>query len=265
MPARIPFLRLQVKEMDDDARTFTGLAATWDLDQGGDVILKGAFRDSLKEWKSSNRIIPLLDSHDGYSSVEAVIGQMIDAKETTDGLEATFQLLDQDRKAEAVYRRIKGGFVDGLSIGYRPVETITPDEKERLKGIWRKLKKIELKEVSVVLWPMNTGARIEAVKSALGMFSPDEPLSDEERKEFRSLAGRIGNLLAARSATKADPDDEPPQDPPQDPEATPDPDAPKPPAPAATRKAQDEDDVPGWKVEALKERLARVKANRKPE
>lgn len=259
MSATIPFVRMQVKAMDEDARTFTGLASTWDLDLGGDVILKGAFRDTLREWKKGERVIPLLDSH-STDSVEALVGWMTAAEETDDGLEATFEMLGDDLRAEAVYRRVKKGVVTGLSIGYVPMETVTPDEKERLQGIWRKLKKVDLKEVSVVLWPMNNEARIENVKSMMGALVP-ETLTDDERKDLRAVAGRIGTLLAARSA-KADAGDEPGQDDGEEPEATPDPDAATPPAPADTRKAQD-DEVPGWKVEALQERLARLKANRK--
>src|SRR5689334_18254856 len=74
-----------MKAIDDDARTFEGLASTWDLDLGGDVIHQGAFKKSLAEWKSSGKVLPLLDSHN-YFSVLSAVGKLEAAKETKAGL-----------------------------------------------------------------------------------------------------------------------------------------------------------------------------------
>lgn len=207
-----------IKATDDDARTFTGLASTWDLDLGGDLIKRGAFKGTLAAWQKSGRILPLLDSHNAYGSVENVVGKMLEAKETQDGLLATFQLLEDDRKADAVYRRIKDGYVDGLSIGYRAKTVSEPDEADRKQGVWRIIKELELMEVSVVLWPMNPDARIDQVKSLLDGAAP--PMTEAERREWRALASRIGTLISTAPSAKADDappegDPKPKQDPPQ--------------------------------------------------
>ena len=254
--------RFEVKETDDEARTFTGLASTWDMDLGGDIIHRGAFRDTLKEWQADGRALPLLDSHNAAGSVENVIGKMVEAKETQEGLMATFQLMQGDAKAEAVYRRIKEGYVDGLSIGYEALAWEKPDEDEKKAGAWRVLKKVNLMEVSVVLWPMNTGARIADVKSAVRSME-DDALSDDEVLELRKLVSRLGNIIAqakSREDAGAGPTDPPAKDEPEetkDSGPTPEPEAADaPPEPAGGEQA---DEAPEYVKEALLERLSRLK------
>lgn len=206
----------EIKEVDDAAGTFTGLAAAYSLDQGGDVILPGAFKRTLADWRRAKaKKIPLMDSH-GYGSAIASIGHMTDAKEVDDGLEASFQFLADDPTADAIRKRVKAGIVSGLSIGYETVEARTPSDEDRRKGVWRYLKEVKLLEVSVVAFPMNSDARIDAgsVKSFLASLKSDG-LSDADREELRALQEEISALLApspgvTAPATKGDelaPDD----------------------------------------------------------
>jgi len=174
----VPF---EVKEMDDAARTFSGLASTWDLDLGGDVIRKGAFKRTVSHWKKGKRPIPLVDQH-RYDSVRDVVGKLVEAEETDAGLDTTWQVIDGP-DGDEVWRRLKGGYIDGLSIGYTPVKQTAPSEDEARKGIWRYLDEVKLHEVSVVIWPMNEGARVESVKSMIQGLAP------EELEEVRALLG----------------------------------------------------------------------------
>jgi hypothetical protein len=195
----------EVKAVDDAERTFTGLAAAFSQDLGGDVILPGAFRRTLADWKRSKKILPLMDSHN-YGSVRSVIGKMLAAAEASDGLEATFQVIEGP-DGDEVFRRVKGGFVDGLSIGYRAIEQRAPSEAERLQGIWRFLKEIALQEISVVVWPMNPEARIDlgTVKALLAAADQRE-LDPAELEELKSIAAQIQALLAKTApAPVADP------------------------------------------------------------
>lgn len=193
--ARAPF---EVKAIDEATRTFKGLASTWDLDLGGDVIERGAFKRTLRNWQSSKKPMPLIDQHN-YMSVRSVIGKMIEAEETDEGLEATFEVIEGP-DGDEVYRRVKGGYVDGLSIGYRAIESREPDEAQRLKGIWRILKEVKLVEVSVVIWPMNPDATIESVKALTdalrnGTLTPEQEaeittLPDEQKDYIRALLAK---------------------------------------------------------------------------
>lgn len=187
--------RFEVKELDEEARTFSGLAATYDLDLGGDVIEPGAFKRTLKNWKKAKRVLPLLDSHNGQS-VRSVVGKLLDAEEVTRGLEAEFKVIEGP-DGDEVFRRVKGGYVDGLSIGYSAVKVRYPEsDEERATGVYRFLQEVKLHEISVVLWPMNPEARIDtATAKALLMAARDKELDDDDRAELRGLATEINALL----------------------------------------------------------------------
>ena len=244
---------LQIKAVDEEKRQFTGLASTWEKDLGGDVIEKGAFARTLKEWRSGGKVLPLLDSHK-YGSISAVLGKMIDAKETDAGLEATFQLRAGPQGEEA-WDLVREGYIDGLSIGYEARDWDDPSKEEVESGVRRKLTEIGLVEVSLVQMPMNQGARIAAVKSALDAMHPEE-MSDEDRRTLRELAGRIGALLRPQGS-KSEP--EPVRDEPEAPEA---PEAkheePEPTPEPSADSAPDPDAAPEHVREALLERLGRI-------
>lgn len=193
----------ELKAVDESARTFTGLAAAWSLDQGGDIILPGAFKRTLKDWKSAKRrLVPLLDAHDRWS-VRSVVGKMIDAEEVKDGLEATFEVIDGP-DGDETYRRVKGGYVDGLSIGYEPMQVRTPTAEERQSGVQRFLKEVKLLEVSVVPFPMNVDARIDPDSMKALLAKTD--LSPDEVEELKGMQEQILARLAASQPGLA-PDD----------------------------------------------------------
>jgi HK97 family phage prohead protease len=149
----------EVKATNDAARTFSGQAAAWSLDLGGDVIASGAFKRTLADWRrSKGKIIPLCDSH-RRDSVRAVVGKMTDAEETPEGLAATFALVSSP-DGEEIFRRIKDGLIDGLSIGYEVVVARAPTAAELALGVERVLVEVKLKEISVCVFPMNESARI---------------------------------------------------------------------------------------------------------
>lgn len=193
---RVPF-EIKGDSLDDDLHTFEGMASTWDLDLGGDVIHRGAFKKTLKEANDSGRVIPLLDSHH-YMSVRSVLGKMLDAKETAQGLWAKFAVIDGP-DGEEVWRRLKAGLVSALSIGYRPIKTEEPTESERLQGVWRHLKEVALKEISLVLWPMNPGAQIdlESAKTMILEFQAKDALNEEETTQLQDLMFAISELVEA--------------------------------------------------------------------
>ncbi len=201
--------RLEVKAIDDDAHTFQGLASTWDRDLGGDVIRKGAFKRTLKNWRTSKRNVPLLDSHNAWSTVRSVIGQMDEGVETDEGLLGTFSMLPDDPEADSVFRRIKAKLVDGLSIGYKAIKITYPKtEEERTSGIYRYLDEVELRENSVVLFPMNPGARIDlSTAKSLLMVSKDRTLEEDELVELKMLNVQIEDLLKSQAGDAPSPEE----------------------------------------------------------
>lgn len=203
----------EVKSVSDDGRSFSGLSSTWDEDLGGDVVHKGAFSRTLDHWRQSGRTIPLTDGHPeiggaGLSAVQHVLGKLVQAKETSAGLETDFALVPDDPLAGAAARRIKGGFLTGLSITYKPVRV----ERENVKAgmpARRHLHEVKLWSVGLVIHPMNPGSHANpmSVKSLLAA-ARDGQLTEEEMDELRALlAGAPAAKAAAPLALELAPDD----------------------------------------------------------
>ena len=141
----------EIRAINEDG-TFEGLASTYgNVDQGKDVIEKGAFTKTLAE---HDHEIVLLWQHDPSEPIGA--GTLTD---TDDGLELKGRLELDLETAKKAYVSMKAKLVKGLSIGFAAIK------KETKNGI-RVLKEIKLYEVSVVTFPMNEQAMVTAVKAA---------------------------------------------------------------------------------------------------
>lgn len=87
------------------------------VDSYGDVVVPGAFADTLSEWKSSGDPIPFIWAHQ-WSDPFSHIGFVTDAQETAEGLEVTAQLDLDHPKAKQVFGLLKGRRVKQASFGY---------------------------------------------------------------------------------------------------------------------------------------------------
>lgn len=151
------------------AMSFTGYGAVFgNVDSYGDVIEAGAFSKFLADVKSGNQPWPaMLSQHGGWQlSAEDMtpIGVWTDFAEDGHGLKVTGQLADTPRGLE-MYKLMKMSprpAIDGMSIGYIAKEWEPRSKPEDPK---RKLKRIDLIEVSIVTRPANGKARVESVKN----------------------------------------------------------------------------------------------------
>ena len=156
---------------DDGAQamSFTGYGAVFgNVDSYGDVIEAGAFSKFLADVKAGNQPWPaMLSQHGGWQmSAEDMtpIGVWTDFAEDGHGLKVTGQLADTSRGLE-MYKLMKMSprpAIDGMSIGYIAKEWAPRSKPEDPK---RKLKRIDLIEVSIVTRPANGKARVESVKN----------------------------------------------------------------------------------------------------
>lgn len=139
-----------------DQGIFEGHASLFGVqDSYGDVIKRGAFRQSLKAFKAANRMPSMFYSHDTARPV----GVWEKIEEDEKGLLVQGRLLRDIPDGDLVYKLLTGKALDGLSIGFRVVEA-TRDSK----GI-RLISQIDLVEISLVSLPAMPGARIEQVRS----------------------------------------------------------------------------------------------------
>lgn len=169
------FKGVQFKADDDGPGGFSGYGSTWDLDQGGDVIIKGAFKDAIPDFLERG-FVPV--SHDWFSMPIATVKS---AKEDDEGLwlEAEFHstAAAQDVRTVMAERMERGKFV-GLSIGYLLDYDQESGDVEFTEDGIRKIKRIkELAEVSVVTVPMNREAGVAAVKAGPGAVPFTERLA----------------------------------------------------------------------------------------
>ncbi len=137
-----------------------GYASTFgNIDLGLDVVERGAFAKTIRE---SNGKFPILADHDPRKQ----IGWNLNAKEDSKGLDVEGELdIANNAKAKERFSLSKKalaiGAKAGLSIGFMTIQAEPDPENPRI----RILKELKLFEYSMVTFPMNTEAMVEAAKS----------------------------------------------------------------------------------------------------
>lgn len=169
----IPFEIKSIKEDDDGFFTFEGLASTFnEVDLGDDMIAQGAFVNSLKE-----RTPIILWQHD----TNEPIGMPTEIHETPEGLFLKAKLpKDDDLVRGRVIPQMRVGSIRKMSIGYSVADS-SNDGKVRI------LKEIDLFEVSLVTFPMNTNASVSAFKSSGKMFCLEDVQEINDAKQLREF------------------------------------------------------------------------------
>ena len=138
-----------------DSGSFEGYAAIFgNVDLGGDVIERGAFKEIVK---GRNGMVKILNQHSNRDPIGVAEVQQDDK-----GLSFKGQLILEAASARSAYALMKGGALDGMSIGY---DVLEGGAKILESGI-RQLKALKLWEISPVTFGMNPLAGIDSVKSA---------------------------------------------------------------------------------------------------
>ena len=157
MKTKSTVMLFKAEQLDAVAGTFEGYAAViGNLDNNGDIIQAGAFDETVANFKASGKKIPLLDQHDRTSPIGAITDMWVDAK----GLYVKAALLLELQAGKDAYIVLKAGLYS-MSIGYLLKRG---DYEETEEGTWL-LKKVTIKEVSLVTFPANEEAIITHVKS----------------------------------------------------------------------------------------------------
>lgn len=136
----------EIKRDPDDDGIIEGYASVFEVvDNGMDVIAKGAFRKSL----GGGRKVRMLWQHD----MGEPIGVWDEIREDDKGLYVKGRISKEVQRGREAMALFKMGGMDSLSIGYRTVEAI-PEANGRV----RRLTEVELWEISAVTMPMNEAA-----------------------------------------------------------------------------------------------------------
>lgn len=179
-------------------------------DSYGDVVMPGAFKDTLATWEASGDSIPVYWSHQ-MSDPDMNIGYVVSAKETDQGLEVVAQLDTEDEgspKAKQAYRLLKGRRVTQFSFAY-DVEEGGFVEKDG--DSYFELRKMRLYEVGPTPIGANTETELLAVKTAAQrarviaadlkagrvLSTKNESTLREALSSLEASTAQIKNVLAA--------------------------------------------------------------------
>jgi HK97 family phage prohead protease len=188
-PAQV---KVKAVTTDDGATegTFEAIVSTWDEDSYGDVVLRGAFTDTLAEWKASGDPLPVLWSH-ASDDPDYHIGWVLEAEERDVGLWVRGQLdpddlADRTSKTAKVLRLLKGRRVTQFSFRF-----------DILDGGWGQrdgrdvyeLRKLKLWEVGPTLIGVNQATDLLDVKRRKAPTDTDKPTAPEPAPVVESAAG----------------------------------------------------------------------------
>lgn len=153
--------KVKQEDIKTDGR-FSGYASDFsdEPDLGGDIVKTGAFAKTIKQGGVFGTGIKLLWAHDRDNP----IGIWEQLNEDKKGLFVNGFLPLENQEAHDKYILLKHGVIDGMSIGYDPIEH---EPIKRNDHEYRWLKEIGLYEISLVTFPMNTRARVTDVKTAI--------------------------------------------------------------------------------------------------
>lgn len=156
---------------DDQPGVFEGYGAVFgNVDSHGDVILPGAFKASLAEYKSRGAMPGLYAEHSYYEQGgdPLPVGVWLDMGEDDRGLKVKGKLsaLDTDHG-----KRLRGLMHDGAMTGLSIAYGVPPGGSKLGKKAGepkRTLKILNLRSVDIVRDPSNEIARIQEIKRAFG-------------------------------------------------------------------------------------------------
>lgn len=223
---RVPFHDVKGggPDPDGDGSTFSGHCAVFhNCDAHGDVVLPGAFKDTLADFLANGQVL--------YDHGE-LIGKPIEAREDGRGLFIAAAISDTARGRD-VKTLLRDGVLRSLSIGYRALAR-RPTDVEGVKAYWKSvghvptaedlanlddnsgrlafLAAIRLYEASPVRFAANSQALVSAVKSGRAprlstlrlavarlrdQVKSGRPLGDATR-------GRLARALAALEPARAE-------------------------------------------------------------
>lgn len=145
---------------------FEAYASVFDnVDSYGDIMSKGAFSRSLKDWAERGAPVPVLWGHN-MSDPDYNIGHVIDAVEDERGLKVRASIDLESPKGATVYRLLKEKRVREMSFAFL-VKSARDGERDG-KAV-RHVDDVDLIEVSVVPMGANPETEILAVRSLSGV------------------------------------------------------------------------------------------------
>lgn len=186
---------------------FSGYASTWDKDLYDDVIIKGAFEQTLaNDFHDGGAGIPIHWQHRD-DNPNNVIGETLSAVEDDHGLLITAKLDTDIPEGKRAYELLQRGLIHQMSIGFIPEKTAWVEDETSKNSFdgYREIRQIKLFEISLVQIAANQGAEVLEVKSGRAISKANED-------KIRIAYDALGELLASITDTPDDTIDDEPDD-----------------------------------------------------
>ena len=178
-----------------DEGVFTGYASVFgNRDSYGDVVVKGAFEESLKDFGTGGANIPCYWSHQ-MSNPMMWIGKTLEAYEDDHGLFVKVQLDLDNPNAAQVHKMIKEKVVNQMSFAFDVLDYAFAESEEH--GEYLELRKMKIHEVSVVQVGANQATELLDVKDRLTRLKAGRALSTKNEDQLRQAQSLIEDVLSS--------------------------------------------------------------------
>ena len=168
-----------------DSGSITGYASTWtrEPDSYGDVVAKGAFAEHIAQIKEEGRVLPFLFNHNS-SDLKSYIGTVVDLEEDDHGLKFT-AVFDDTEEGQRARSLAADGRLCKFSFAYDVLDAGEVELEDGRKA--NELRKLNIHEVSLVLYPANPDTSVVSVKAGRRNRKSDEEII----KQIITLANQL--------------------------------------------------------------------------
>lgn len=179
-----------------DNGSITGYASTWtrEPDSYGDIVAKGAFAEHIAQIKEEGRVLPFLFNH-GSDNLQNYIGTVTNLEEDDHGLKFD-AIFDDTPEAQKARKLSMDGRLAKFSFAYDVLDAgeITLEDGRKAN----ELRKLNIHEVSLVLYPANPDTSVVSVKSGRRNSAKDADAISEAiaraQEVITLLQGVLGEL-----------------------------------------------------------------------
>lgn len=168
MKKRQKILNCEIKEVNDEDRSFLAVASTEDIDRSNDRIMSTG-------WDLGNFLKnPVIPWAHRYSDPPVARAASVFVQDGKLMFKPKFATADEYPFADTIYKLYKGGFLQAFSVGFNPRRYEVVERQKGSRGY--DFIEQELWEISACTVPANPNALVAAVEKGI--------INDSEKKSF---------------------------------------------------------------------------------
>lgn len=167
---------------------------TREPDSYGDVVAKGAFLDTIQQWKDSGNSMPGLFGH-RMDDPDFYVAYALDMDEDEHGWRVHGAFDMESPKGPHVYRLVKGRRLNQLSFAFDTLEEGAVELEDGSKA--NELRKLRVHEFSFVPIGANQDTSVVAVKGIVDGLKAGRVLSKANETSLREARDAIDSVLSS--------------------------------------------------------------------